>query len=216
MRKKLRAETTREQTTLSGASRATTKKPRRRTARGVLWMIALMFALSGLLRIGAHPGLAIASGFANAVSDAQPPGDEACPQSPDIAEVLALLETREVVVSEREVAVADRIQALSVAEAQISRNMAALEEAEASLEATMALASTAAEEDLLRLTTVYENMKPKEAAPLFSAMDPQFAAGFLGRMRPAAAAAIMAKLDPEAAYSISVLLAGRNAAAPTR
>jgi flagellar motility protein MotE (MotC chaperone) len=93
--------------------------------------------------------------------------------------------------------------------------MTALKEAETSLTATMALASSAAEDDLTQLTAVYENMKPKEAAQVFAAMDPKFAAGFLGRMRTDAAAAIMAGLEPDTAYAISVLLAGRNAAAPT-
>jgi flagellar motility protein MotE (MotC chaperone) len=190
------------------------KKPRRRGARGVLWIIALMLAMSGLLRLGGESGRAIASGLATAVIE--PTQDnEGCTPPADVAEVLVLLQARDAAVSAREAAVADRMQALAVAEAQIAKNMAALQDAEASLEATMALASTAAEDDLSRLTSVYENMKAKEAAPLFAAMAPQFAAGFLGRMRPDAAAAILAKLDPEAAYSISVLLAGRNAGVPT-
>ncbi|NHX27768.1 hypothetical protein HA397_27890, partial [Escherichia coli] len=85
--------------------------------------------------------------------------------------------------------------------------------AEDSLRATLTLAETAAESDLARLTAVYENMKPKDAAGLFEQMSPDFAAGFMGMMRPDAAAQIMAALDPATAYSISVVLAGRNARA---
>lgn len=192
------------------------KKRKRWGARGILWIIALMLATSGILRLGSGSGLAIASGIADAVTGLPETSGQDCAPPPEIAEVLTLLETREAAVSEREAAVSDRVQALAVAEAQIASNMAKLEAAEASLEATMALASSAAEEDLARLTAVYENMKPKEAAPLFAAMAPEFAAGFLGRMRPDAAAAIMSRLDPAAAYSISVLLAGRNANAPTK
>ena len=102
----------------------------------------------------------------------------------------------------------------AIAETEIDRKMAALEEAEANLRATLALANGAAEEDLARLTDVYANMKPKQAAALFEEMDPNFAAGFLGRMRPDAAAAILAGLTPRAAYTISVVLAGRNADVP--
>ena len=80
---------------------------------------------------------------------------------------------------------------------------------------TLALADGATEADVARLTTVYEQMKPKESAALFEEMDPTFAAGFLARMRPEAAAGIMAGLSPEAAYTISVVLAGRNGAVPT-
>ncbi|MEP4475030.1 MAG: hypothetical protein ABJ024_08265, partial [Lentilitoribacter sp.] len=78
----------------------------------------------------------------------------------------------------------------------------------------MALANTAAEDDLVRLTAVYENMKPKDASALFEQMEPGFAAGFLGRMRADAAAGILSGLSPQVAYSISVILAGRNADIP--
>jgi flagellar motility protein MotE (MotC chaperone) len=83
------------------------------------------------------------------------------------------------------------------------------------LRAVLAIADGAAEGDLARLTAVYESMKPKDAAPLFEKMAPEFAAGFLGRMRPEAAGAILSGLPPDMAYSISAILAGRNATAPT-
>ena len=107
------------------------------------------------------------------------------------------------------------MEALRSAEQQIEDKLAALQQAEAALSATIARADTAAETDLAQLTTVYENMKPKEAADLFAQMPPRFAAGFLGMMRPDAAALIMTELDPEIAYSFSVVLAGRNANVPT-
>lgn len=187
---------------------------RRKSVRGVLWLIAAAFALSGLLRLGGEAGSAIAAGTAREAEE--PASPEGCAPPPDIAEVLAALQERDARLTAREAALADRAQALAVAQERFAGNLAALEAAEASLEQTMALAATAAEDDLSRLTSVYENMKPKEAAPLFSAMDPEFAAGFLGRMRPEAAAAILAGLAPETAYSISVILAGRNAEVPTQ
>lgn len=186
---------------------------KRRGPRGVLWIIALCLATSGVIRLGVGSGAAIAGELAALTRDTPETLD--CPDDDDINEVLALLQERETRLSERESVLASRMQALAVAEEQIARNMTALEAAETSLKATMALASTAAEDDLARLTAVYENMKPKEAAEVFAAMDPQFAAGFLGRMRASTAAAIMAGLAPDAAYAISVLLAGRNAEVPT-
>ena len=107
------------------------------------------------------------------------------------------------------------MEALQNAEAEIAVQLQALQQAEADLTATIALADSAAETDLAQLTTVYENMKPKEAADLFAEMSPPFAAGFLGMMRPDSAAQIMTELEPEVAYSFSVVLAGRNAAVPT-
>lgn len=187
------------------------RRPRKRTRRDGLYVIALLLALSGTIRLGLEAGSAVASG-AERVGQGTP---EAC-ASDDIAVVLAALKDRETRLAEREGGLQDRMQALAVAEAQIDRSLTALEAAERQLASTMATASTAAEDDLQRLTAVYENMKPKQAAPVFAAMDPSFAAGFLGRMRPDSAAAILAGLEPEVAYAISALLAGRNADVPTQ
>ena len=87
-------------------------------------------------------------------------------------------------------------------------------EAEQKLAATVAIADQAADKDVTRLVSVYEAMKPKDAARLFAEMDPEFAAGFLAKMRPEAAGAVLAGLDPAKAYAITAHLAGRNALAP--
>ena len=127
----------------------------------------------------------------------------------------AMAEEREARVSVREAELEERLEALAFAETQITDQLQALTDAEERLRATIALADAAAETDLTQLTSVYENMKPKDAAALFEEMEANFAAGFLGLMRPDAAAAIMAGLTPEKAYEISVLFAGRNANVPT-
>jgi flagellar motility protein MotE (MotC chaperone) len=123
---------------------------------------------------------------------------------------------REQTLKEQEFDLATKVKAMELAHEEIARNMAALEQAESKLSATMAISQTAAENDLQKLTAVYDNMKPKDAAALFEAMSPNFSAGFLARMNPSAAAEIMTGLKPETAYAISVILAGRNAAAPTQ
>ncbi len=140
--------------------------------------------------------------------------DTTCESTEDVSAVLAALDMREERLVTQEKQLADRQSALADAERDISFQLARLEAAEAQLEALLTLSDTAAEGDLARLTSVYENMKPKEAAALFEEMAPKFAAGFLGRMRPEAAARIMAGLKPESAYGMSVMLAGRNADLP--
>tara|TARA_R100000322_G_scaffold4921_2_gene3738 strand:+ start:22752 stop:23279 length:528 start_codon:yes stop_codon:yes gene_type:complete len=175
-------------------------------------LIALSLVASAALRLGAGPGLAIANELAEAGIDSA----VSCSTDTDVAAVLELLREREETLAAREAALADRSQAIAVAEAQVRKNLDALEGAEAELERMIALSAEAAEDDLSQLTSVYENMKPKQAAQVFAAMDPEFAAGFLSRMRTDAAARIMAGLEPETAYAISVLLAGRNATAPTQ
>lgn len=195
----------------------TATRKRLRPARGALWIIAAMLLASGVLRIATGTGPALAREVGALMEGtADHPESTECEPSEDIKKVLAALGNRETDLERREAAFADRIAALNLAEQEIEKNLIALQTAEQELSQTIALADTAAEDDLARLTSVYENMKPKEAAALFEEMAPDFSAGFLGRMRPDAAAAIMAGLNAPTAYSISVILAGRNANVPTQ
>jgi len=196
-------------------------KQSRKASRGVLFLITGFFLASGLLRLGSGTGSAIArevqaiSHSGSQQEEAEPVAPAACETGEGIGELLAVLEEREARVVEQEAELDMRMRVLAAAEEGAKKNLAALVAAEQQLKETMALADTAAEDDLSRLTSVYENMKAKDAAKLFEEMDPQFSAGFLGRMRPDAAAAIFAGLTPSKAYSISVILAGRNAEVPT-
>ncbi|MFP4273785.1 MAG: MotE family protein [Paracoccaceae bacterium] len=191
------------------------KAPRRRArGRGTLVLIAGLLLASAITRLGNEAGQAFARQPDPAEIADAPSGNPGCEPEEDLAPLLAALQEREDRLVSREAEIAGRMQALALADREITERLARLEAAEESLRATIALADTAAEDDLGRLTVVYENMKPAEAAALFGEMEPVFAAGFLGRMRPEAAAGIMASLPPETAYSISVVLAGRNANAP--
>jgi len=182
--------------------------------KGTLHLIAGLLVASALLRIGGGTGAA----FADSLVPPSPQAKEAVVATVDDVEkdaLLSALQEREARLVLREKALEDRFQAIAVAESEISEQLNALKDAEDALRATIAIADTAAESDLARLTAVYENMKPKEAAALFEEMSPEFSAGFLGRMRPDAAALIMTQLSPQTAYTISVVLAGRNANVPT-
>lgn len=185
---------------------------RRRKGRGTLHIVACLLAGSAVLRIAAGPLPAAANQTA---AEVEPMSETILPDG-DTDTLLAALRAREDRIAAREAQLRDRLQALRLAEIEIEDKMQALVSAEQALSATIALAESAAETDVTQLATVYENMKPKEAAALFSEMSPQFAAGFLGLMRPDAAAAIMTELDPPVAYSFSVVLAGRNANVPTQ
>jgi len=180
------------------------------SGRGALILLALFLASSGALRVGGIAGEA----FANARKEtiAEPPPAEACPPTPP--NLLKALQDREEQLRVQEAAAADRLAALSLADAAIAKRLEELAAAETNLKEVLALADGAAEQDIARLTAVYEAMKPADAAKIFDAMAPDFAAGFLGRMQPAAAAAVLAGMAPDKAYSISVLIAGRNAMVP--
>lgn len=189
-----------------------------RTGRGSVLLIAGLLFASAALRIGVGAGQAVAteSPFAEQAAATDSPTTETAEHGDLSAygELLTAFQRREAELLEKERQYEIHKKALAVADTEIERRLVALETAENNLRDMLALASTAAEDDLARLTAVYENMKPKDAAKLFEEMEPAFAAGFLGRMKPAAAAGIMAGLSPEAAYTVSVILAGRNAEVP--
>ena len=181
--------------------------PRRRSGRGALVTLALLLAASGVLRLGAGVGEAMAN---SAADDATKPLD--CPVPP--AALAAALVGREAQVKDQELALAERMAALALADEAIAKRLEELLAAEGELKKTLTIADGAAEKDLARLTAVYEAMRPSDASALFQTMAPEFAAGFLGRMRPEITAAVLAGMKPDKAYSISVLIAGRNALVP--
>lgn len=179
--------------------------------RGVLMVLAGLMLVSGVIRVGLGVSLA------QAVPAPEPPAldhsRDPCGTTPKaLAEALRQREERLIT---QEAAIAGRLAALALADKALETRLAQLEAAEATLSATLARADGAAEDDVSRLTSVYESMKPKDAAALFTAMAPDFAAGFLSRMRPEAAAAVLSGMGPDSAYAVSVLMAGRNARAPT-
>lgn len=183
-------------------------KLRPRFPRTSLSILAVLLAASGALRFGFGVGEALAR-----APETVAPAEGSCPATP-LALVNAL-QDRESLLAEREAALEDRLAALDLAETAVGTRLAELEGAEARLKELVAVSQGAAEEDLSRLTAVYEAMRPEQAAALFAAMPSDFAAGFLGRMRPEAAAQVLAGMDPERAFSISATIAGRNADAPT-
>lgn len=201
---------------MSGKASARKSRSARRRwlGRGVLWMIAGLFFLSGTLRVVETGGLASATETTNTEARPTTPETLDCPSEPGLMTLLADLKAREAKLVEQEGLLRDRRNAISLAEVRLESRLQDLIAAEQALAKTVAIADGAAEEDVTRLVALYENMKPKQAAPLFEEMAPDFAAGFLGRMRPDAAAAVMESLDPQKAYAISVLMAGRNAGAP--
>ena len=195
--------------------RKRTRRPRRRM-RGALVMIATLLLASAFVRLGDGVGQAVALASAEAVTGpTEPDTAQSCETPQDLQMLHNALQDRASQLDRSEAALQDRLQALRITDREVTQKLAALEEAETKLRQTLSIAESAAEEDLSRLTQVYERMKPKQAAALFEQMDPSFATGFLARMRPEAAAAIMAGLSPQAAHRFSVVLAGRNADVPT-
>lgn len=198
------------------APRKAMAAPARR--QSVLWVMALVFFGSGALRITDQVGTANAAQTDAAEAKVEradlvlgmPLDNQTLPQ------ILEMFREREdrLIAAEREAE--EREAALTEAADALTAQLKELQAAEAKLASTLAMTDEAAAADLARLATVYENMKPADAAALFTEMAPEFAAGFLGLMRPEAAAAIMTLLEPSTAHLISIMLAGRNAGGPMR
>lgn len=180
----------------------------------LLAIIAAFFVLACLLRLLMGANAAIAA-LPDAAEHAVTNDDASCsPEQMPSALAQALL-ARESAVIQQEQELQEQLETIESAKVRLAEQLGKLEAANSALEATIAIAAKASENDLEQLTAVYEAMKPAEASELFSEMPPDFASGFLGRMSPVAAAGIMAGLTPDAAYAISAHLAGRNALAPT-
>lgn len=192
------------------------KRSDRRRLKGSLSWVGILLIASAGLRLAGNTGQAVALNTETDIKAS--PGSGAVQyeilDDEGLRNMLLALQKREADLVEKEDQMRQRLQALQTVDDEVSEKIIELERAEQQLRATLTIAETAAEDDIVRLTLVYENMKPKQAAALFEEMDPNFAAGFLGRMRPDAAAAIMAGLSAEAANLYSVILAGRNAKAP--
>ena len=189
-----------------------------RPRKWVLKIIVLLLVSSGVLRLTGETGAALAKEMADMGRD--DPLQETvepliCPPGSEIAEMMMEIQERDSELVARKAELEELEGKLATARLEIESKIEAMVETETALAATMAMANSAAENDLLQLTTLYESMKPQDAAELFSEMDPEFSSGFLARMRPEAAAAVMAGLEPQTAYAISVILAGRNADVPT-
>ena len=195
-------------------------RSRKRPARGSLVVIAGFLIGSAVLRVGSEAGQAFAkvdpeAPAQSSIKTSDLDAAQNCEPPEDLRRLMEAFDAREERIARQEAEIRNRMQALAVADDQVSRKLDELVTAEERLRETIALAEAASEDDLSRLTTVYESMKPKDAAALFEEMDPEFAAGFIGRMRPEIAAGVMTGMSPAAAYTISVILAGRNAEVPT-
>jgi flagellar motility protein MotE (MotC chaperone) len=181
--------------------------------RSSLRVLATILIVSAVSRIAGHGTLAVAQ---DAIPDEIVQSvDNTVLGVPFTAEaidaLLSAFRAREDRLLEREEELAAQDDLISASEIRITEKIEELTNVERKLASTLALADSAADNDLARLANVYENMKPKDTAALFTEMSPGFAAGFLGLMQPDSAAAVMTELEPEVAHTISVMLAGRNA-----
>ncbi len=105
-----------------------------------------------------------------------------------------------------------RRRELEVTEKRVAAQLGELARQQSALESAFGKAGAVAEEEAMQLVSIYEKMKPKQAALIFDQMPPEIGAGFVRRMRQNSSAQIMANMEPQNAYAISLLLAGKSSA----
>ena len=129
--------------------------------------------------------------------------------------LIAMLKSREAEFLERETNLNTRAAKLDAVTKRLEERLASLETAREALEKTVANVDGAQSRDIEHLVVMYSTMKPKTAGKLFDQMDVKFASELLVRTKPEIASLILANMSPDKAFTASVMIARRNAGAPS-
>ena len=130
--------------------------------------------------------------------------------TPGDIELLQQLAARRNELDARERDLATREQALALVEAEVAGRIDELKGLQAKLEALVIEYDEAQEAKLASLVKIYQNMKPKDAAPIFDALEPDILLDVIERMKEAKVAPILALMDPVRARAVTQDLARRR------
>lgn len=169
-------------------------------------VLALVLMIGGSLKLAAQvdgPLSQQSSGLYESERNLSETGRELSLLISEVERKSSELRERERIVSEREVA-QDEVGL------RIDAKIKDLTIAEERLRQTIGQAKESASKDIDTVVSLYERMKPKQAAGVFEMMEPALASGLLARMNPEVASGILANLSAEKSYAISVFLSGRN------
>lgn len=126
-------------------------------------------------------------------------------------DVLESINAKMMTLKLRESEIAEQETAFAAIEQRLKKQLAVVEAAKNALAKDVATRTAIAQQDITHLATMYQTMKPKQAAAIFDKMDPNFAAGFIREMEGGAAGPILAAMNASKAYEISLVIASRNA-----
>lgn len=121
----------------------------------------------------------------------------------------SLARERSLIAAQRE-DLESRTSELTLAREKLEIEKAALLELKTSIEDLLARVKAAQTEDLNRLISFYENMKPAEAARIMDDLDIEVTILVLAQMKPRAAAPILAKMAPVRARAVSKIILERS------
>lgn len=104
---------------------------------------------------------------------------------------------------------------LKAAEKRVENKVSELKGVETRVKTEMGNRDKAEKKRLKSLITMYENMKPKDAARIFDRLDMKILVEVSTQMKPRTMSAILAQMAPEAAERLTVELANRASGRPT-
>ena len=96
-----------------------------------------------------------------------------------------------------------REKVLSATEQRVDENIAELKRLQASVEKLIGQFDEREEARIKSLVTIYEKMRPKDAARIFNELDMITSLSVLERMREGKAAAIIARMSAEKAMAVT-------------
>ncbi|MHA7777720.1 MotE family protein [Roseibium sp. M-1] len=107
-----------------------------------------------------------------------------------------------------------REKLLKATEERIEKRVEELKKLEERIEQAVDQKKKQEENEIAGLVTMYENMKPKDAARIFDRLSLPILLKVVRQMKPRKMADVLAKMDPEAAERLTVAIAS-NASEPT-
>jgi len=108
----------------------------------------------------------------------------------------------------------DREALLKATEQKIAEQVKQMQQMKAEYEQAKTARDDAAEASLRRLVTVYESMKPDEAARIFETMEGAVLLDVVTRMGERRLAPILAQMSPAKAQALTIAMANRRAVIP--
>lgn len=121
--------------------------------------------------------------------------------------ILESLRSRRTELMKQEEELQLRENLIEAAESRLERRIGQLEALEQRLQAATEAELSARKEELRGLVTMYETMKPKEAARIFDRLRMDVLLDVVNSMNPRKMAAILASMNPEAAQRLTIEMA---------
>jgi len=129
-------------------------------------------------------------------------------------DVLRQLAKRRDELDARAKALDDREALLKATEQKIAAQIQQMQQMKAEYDQAKTARDDAAEANLRRLVTVYESMKPEEAARIFETMEGAVLLDVVTRMGERRLAPILAQMSPAKAQALTIAMANRRALIP--